>query len=187
MTVLVDHQIKSLCEQGLVNPYDKSLINPSSLDIRLGNNLIVHIKGDGFFTRLWKKLRKREQDIVRPHHKTISISHCTKDNPYILEPNEFVLAETLEYLTVPTNIAIELKLKSSRAREGLSHALAGWVDNGFYGVLTLELKNYSTRKPVFIYPTLRIGQLIIHSTEEPTTPYQGKYSGFNTVMGSLDK
>lgn len=162
MTVLVDYQIKSLCEQGLVNPYDESLINPSSLDIRLGNNLII------------------DDEIT-------DISHHTKDNPYILEPNEFVLAETLEYLTVPANIAIELKLKSSRAREGLSHALAGWVDNGFYGVLTLELKNYSTRKPVFIYPTLRIGQLIIHSTEEPTTPYQGKYSGFNTVMGSLDK
>lgn len=162
MTVLVDYQIKSLCEQGLVNPYDESLINPSSLDIRLGNSLIV------------------DDEIT-------DISHHTRNNPYILEPNEFVLAETLEYLTVPSNIAIELKLKSSRAREGLSHALAGWVDNGFYGVLTLELKNYSTRKPVFIYPTLRIGQLIIHSTEQPTTPYQGKYSGFNTVMGSLDK
>ena len=162
MTVLVDHQIKSLCEQGLVNPYDESLINPSSLDIRLGNNLIID-------------------------DKITDISHHTKNNPYILEPNEFVLAETLEYLTVPSNVAIELKLKSSRAREGLSHALAGWVDNGFHGVLTLELKNYSTRKPVFIYPTLKIGQLIIHPTEEPTTPYKGKYSGFNTVMGSLDK
>lgn len=162
MTVLVDHQIKSLCEQGLVNPYDESLINPSSLDIRLGNNLIID-------------------------NEILDISHHTKENPYVLEPNEFVLAETLEYLTLPTNTAIELKLKSSRAREGLSHALAGWVDNGFYGVLTLELKNYSTRKPVFIYPGLKIGQLIIHSTEEPTTPYKGKYSGFKTVMGSLDK
>jgi len=162
MTVLVDHQIKSLCEKGLVKPYDESLVNPSSLDIRLGNNLIID-------------------------NEIANISHHTKENPYILDANEFVLAETLEYLTVPSNVAIELKLKSSRAREGLSHALAGWVDNGFHGVLTLELKNYSTKKPVFIYPGLRIGQLIIHSTEEPTTPYQGKYSGFTTVMSSLDK
>lgn len=164
--ILVDRQIRELCNNGLVTPFDPELINPSSLDVRLGNNLIIDVEGDS---------------------QIIDISNHRMAEPYWLEPNGFVLAETLEYLRLPWDVAIELKLKSSRAREGLSHALAGWVDNGFHGVLTLELKNYSNKKPVAIYPGLRIGQLIIHRTELPDRPYQGKYSGFTTVVGSLDK
>lgn len=183
--ILVDYQIKELCEKGLVFPYDPRLVNPSSLDIRLGKNIIAHNKGDNYLVRLLKKITG--QEIIEPHEELIDISCCTKENPYWLHPNEFILSETLEYLTLGSNIAAQLKLKSSRAREGLTHALAGWIDNGFYGVLTLEIKNYSTVNKIAIYPGLRIGQLIIHQTETPHTPYQGKYAGFKTVVSSLDK
>ena len=187
--LLVDYQIKSLCEnQNLIEPFDPALVNPSSIDIRLGRNLIVHRKGDSWFKKLLKTLLGLQHTIVEPFEETIDISDCSKDDPYVLEPNQFVLAQTLEYLNLPPNIAVELKLKSSRAREGLSHALAGWVDNGFHGVLTLELKNYSTEKPVYIYPRLRIGQLILHQTDLPNKTYvNGRYAGFKTVQGSLDE
>ena len=184
--ILVDWQIRLLCEnQKLVEPYDPELINPSSLDIRLGNNLIVHVKGDGWFTRLWKKITR--QEIIEPHEEFLDISDRTKEDPYILKPNEFVLAETLEYFNIPANFGVDMKLKSSRAREGLSHALAGWIDNGFHGVLTLELKNYSDCKSISIYPRLRIGQMIFYRSETPEKTYQnGRYAGHKTVLGSLD-
>lgn len=184
--ILVDHEIRNLCEnQNLVTPYNPELINPSSLDIRLGNNLIVHVKGDGYFTRLCKKLTG--QEILEPCEKFLDISNRTKENPYILKPNEFVLAETLEYFNIPANFGVDMKLKSSRAREGLSHALAGWVDNGFHGVLTLELKNYSQYKTIGIYPGLRIGQMIFYRSETPEKTYaNGRYAGHKTVLGSLD-
>jgi dCTP deaminase len=164
--VLVDWQIRKLCEAGLVDPFDPEMINPSSIDIRIGYTAMCDT-GQGF----------RDFDFY----------DFTKDFPYFMQPNECLLVATLESFNVPDNIAIELKLKSSRAREGLSHALAGWVDNGFHGILTLELKNYSTKHPVAIYPGLRIGQLILHETLLPDKTYQsGRYAGHNTVIGSMD-
>jgi deoxycytidine triphosphate deaminase len=38
---LVDWQIKDLCEKGLVKPFDNNLINPSSIDIRIGVSAII--------------------------------------------------------------------------------------------------------------------------------------------------
>lgn len=166
--VLVDWQIKQLCEHGLINPYDPDLVNPSSLDIRIGDSAMVDTE-TGF----------------EPH---VQFDLFNKDKPYVMMPNECILLCTLESFNLPPHIACELKLKSSRAREGLSHALAGWVDNGFHGVLTLELKNYSTKHCVAIYPGMRIGQVILYNTPFPSTTYKnGRYAGHSTVVGSLDK
>jgi deoxycytidine triphosphate deaminase len=67
----------------------------------------------------------------------------------------------------------------------MSHALAGWIDNGFKGVLTLELKNYSRFNKIPIYPTMRVGQLILEKTNTPEKSYSGKYAGHNMVKGYL--
>ncbi|MDP5018842.1 MAG: dCTP deaminase [Dolichospermum sp.] len=186
--ILVDHEIQKLCEaQNLVTPYNPELINPSSLDIRLGNNLIIEVKGDGYFTRFWKKLTGQSHTIIEPSEKFLDISDSTKTNPYILKPKEFVLAETLEYISIPPNMASEFRLKSTKAREGLGHALAVWIDNGFQGVLTLELINYRRFMNLDLYPGLRIGQLFLHQTKTPDNTYKvkGRYAGFKTVVGSL--
>ena len=186
--ILVDHQIRNLCEnQNLVTPYNPDLINPASLDIRLGNNLIIEIKGDGWFIRLCKTLIGQEHKIIEPSELFLDISDRTKENPYILKPKEFVLAETLEYISIPPNMASEFRLKSTKAREGLGHALAVWIDNGFQGVLTLELINYRRFINLKLYPGLRIGQLFLHQTKTPDNTYKvkGRYAGFKTVVGSL--
>lgn len=165
--LLVDWEIKNLCDAGLVTPFDEELINPSSVDVRIGYTALQDTE-TGF----------RDYPQFKKH---------TKDYPYRLMPNECLLVATLENFKLPSNIACELKLKSSRAREGLSHALAGWIDNGFNGVLTLELKNYSQYREIPIYPGLRIGQLIVFDTSQPTKTYEkGRYSGHTTVIPSLD-
>lgn len=164
--ILVDWQIEKLCEEGIISPYEKELINPSSIDIRLGEIILL--------------------DIDKGYEK-VNIKNTSNDNPYYIEPNHFILACTYESFNVPDNIAVELKLKSSRARERLSHSLAGHVDNGFHGVLTLELKNYSSKNPIPIWYKQRIGQAIFHKTAISDKPYQGKYSGFTTPVESLDK
>ena len=41
MTVLADFQIRALCEAGMVTPFDPALINPASLDLRLGDNILI--------------------------------------------------------------------------------------------------------------------------------------------------
>lgn len=166
-SVLVDYQIKALCANGLIYPYNPEHINPTSLDICIGDTSLVETL-DGF--------------------SQYDLAQHTQENPYHLQPGEFILTSVLESVKLPENICADIKLKSSRAREGLGHLLAGWVDSGFHGTLTLELKNYTNHQTIPIYPGLRVAQLILYHTKKPKTSYMhGRYAGYSTVVGSLDK
>lgn len=150
-----------------MSPWDEEMLNPSSLDFRIGYDAQV--------------------ETVRGFELYPGFDKLSRLNPYMLRPNEFLLVSTLESFNLPPHITCEIKLKSSRAREGLSHAMAGWVDNGFHGILTLELKNYSTVHALPIYPGMRVGQLVIFNTDVPTKTYQGgRYAGHDRVLTSLD-
>lgn len=63
------------------------------------------------------------------------------DLAYTLAPNGFGLFSTIEKVRVGANLAAAVAGKSSRAREGLAVEFAGWVDPGFEGQITLEIKN----------------------------------------------
>lgn len=169
---LVDFQIRNLCqlaEAPLVSPFDEALVNPASLDVRLGPNLLI------------ESAEKREL----LHYP---FEWHTEEDPYELRPGQFVLAQTLETFNIPRDIAAEFKLKSSRAREGLDHALAAWCDPGWHGsVLTLELRNNRQLWDVPIWPGMKIGQIIFHRLDAvPLRCYAqtGRYNGDTQVMGS---
>jgi dCTP deaminase len=80
-------------------------------------------------------------------------------------------------------------LKSSRARSGLNHLLAGWCDPGWHGSkLTLELKNERLHHALPLYPGLKIGQMVFHSmSNTPMNSYRdvGHYNNHLTVMPSV--
>ena len=125
MAVLSDWEIRARCEAGsqMVWPFAPELLNPASLDVRLGPNLMIEVMDS--------------EELIQ-----IDISTRTKDDPYLLLPGEFCLAETVEQFDLPNDISAQFVLKSSRAREGFNHLLAGWCDPGWHGSkLTLELKN----------------------------------------------
>lgn len=162
--ILSDQNIRELCLQGLVDPFDEELINPASLDVRLGTRLLIEAA--------------QSPELV-PY---------TMEEPYLLVPGQFVLAETLEIFNLPDSICANFALKSSRAREGLSHALAGFADPGWHGSrLTLELHNIRQLHPVTIWPGMKIGQAIFHKlTQPPLKSYAvtGRYNNDLKVMGS---
>ena len=71
----------------------------------------------------------------------------------------------------------ELRLKSSAARNGLDHALAGWIDPGFDGTLTLELHAH---RPIELQAGKAYVQLVVASClATPARSYQqtGRYVG----------
>jgi len=162
--ILSDQNIRELCLQGLVDPFDEELINPASLDVRLGTRLLIEAA--------------QSPELV-PY---------TMEEPYLLVPGQFVLAETLEIFNLPDSICANFALKSSRAREGLSHALAGFADPGWHGSrLTLELHNIRQLHSVSIWPGMKIGQAIFHKlTQPPLKSYAvtGRYNNDLKVMGS---
>ena len=153
----------------MVAPFDAELLNPASLDLRLGLHLMV-------------------ENICDPELLRIDISDKTADDPFMLQPGEFCLAETLELFNLPDDICSTFLLKSSRAREGYDHALAGFADPGWSNSrLTVELKNNRLHHSLPLYPGLKIGQMVFHRMTPPLRSYRetGHYNNHLTVMPSV--
>jgi dCTP deaminase len=168
MSILPDYEIFCLARKGLVDPFDQEMINPASLDVRLGENILIE---------------QPESPEFVPH----SIAGHTKEEPFMLQPHEFILAETFECFSVPNVVAGQLALKSSRAREGIEHLMAGYVDPGFKGRLTLELQNARSMHAVPLWPGMRIGQIVFHKMSLlPNKDYSvtGRYQGDLQVQAS---
>ena len=167
--ILCDHEILDLCNQGMVEGFDPDLINPASLDVRLGDTLLI------------ESAQSREL-VQYPLHR-----HSETD-PYEMRPAQFLLAPTQEKFNIPDTIAAEFRLKSSRAREGLDQALAVWADPGWRGsVLTLELRNNRQLWPQLLWPGMKIGQMVFHRMSDlPARSYAltGRYNGDLSVMAS---
>lgn len=166
--ILVDFQIRNLCEAGLVTPFDPALVNPASLDVRLGEMILIESAQDG-----WAPL--------------CIAGHC-EASPWPLRPGHFILAETMEVFDMPACIAGQFLLKSSRAREGLQHLLAGWLDPGWHGSrLTMELKNVRQLHPVPLWPGMKIGQIkLLRTDAQPQRSYAetGRYNNDPMVQAS---
>jgi dCTP deaminase len=167
--ILADFQIRALCKAGMVSPFDPALVNPASLDLRLGSNILI-------------------ESTEGPGLVPLSIADYTADDPYRLVPGQFVLAETQETFNLPNHLAGQFVLKSSRAREGLQHLLAGYCDPGWHGSrLTLELKNVRQLHWVGLWPGLKIGQMkFLTMDARPLVPYAvtGRYNADQTVTAS---
>ena len=83
---------------------------------------------------------------------------------FILHPNCFVLAATLEWIRMPRRLAGYVTGKSSWGRRGLVIETAPGVHPGFTGCLTLELANVG-EIPIALQPGMKICQLFIHKVE----------------------
>jgi dCTP deaminase len=98
------------------------------------------------------------------------------------------LGETQEIFNLPNHIAAQFVLKSSRAREGLEHLLAGFCDPGWHGSrLTLELSNARRHHSIPIWPGMKIGQMVFHVIAgEPERTYRetGRYNNDEQVTAS---
>lgn len=166
MATLADHQLRNLCKtRGLVEPYTPDMINPASIDVTLGPTLL---REGGAGEDRWA-----EVDI--------------ENGIYSLAPGEFVLAHTEELIRVPSDLECVFNLKSSRGREGYEHLLAGYIDPGFVGRVTLELCNVNRYHRLPLEHGMRIGQLRFSRLDAtPLRSYAvtGRYCNASTVEES---
>jgi len=86
------------------------------------------------------------------------------ESEYILHPQSFVLATTLEWVRMPYYLAAYIHGKSSWGRRGLIVATASVIHPGFIGCITLELTNLG-EVPIKIRPGIEIAQLCLHETK----------------------
>lgn len=173
--VLSDWTIKEEMAKGriVIEPLDSTCIQPASVDIHLDNKLLVF--------KTWRPpfyidVRQNTDGLSEP----VEIS---EDKPFLLNAGEFVLASTLESITIPNDIVARLEGKSSLGRIGLLiHSTAGYVDPGWHGHLTIELSNVA-KLPVTLYYKMAIGQISFLRLTSPVERLYGsvdlrsKYQG----------
>jgi dCTP deaminase len=161
--VLSDGAIRRMLETGRigVDPFDPSLMQPSSLDVRV----------DRLF-RVFRNSRYPYIDVRQEQEDLTELVEVAGDEAFILHPGEFVLGSTLERVRLPDDLVARLEGKSSLGRLGLLiHSTAGFIDPGWDGHVTLELSNVANL-PITIYPGMKIGQLSFVQLSEPAErPY----------------
>lgn len=91
---------------------------------------------------------------------------------WYLEPGEFALGCTVETVTLPSTLCAQVNGKSSLGRLGLLvHATAGFIDPGFEGQITLELKNIGNHT-ILLHSGMAVAQLVFHRLSSPSQrPY----------------
>ena len=94
---------------------------------------------------------------------------------FVLQPADFALATSLEYICLPSDMMAFVEGKSSLGRAGLLIATATQVAPGFKGCIVLELFNAGT-VPIILRPAMRVAQLVLVSTDMKV-PNDWLYSG----------
>ena len=159
--VLSDRTIRAEIEAGRISidPYDESLVQPSSVDVRVDSKF-----------RVFHNARHPYIDVRKPMEDLTELVEISdREQPFILHPGEFVLGQTLEHVELPDDLVGRLEGKSSLGRLGLLiHSTAGFVDSGFSGRLTLELSNVANL-PITIYQACR-------SASSPSCGWTGRWS-----------
>lgn len=162
-SVLSDGTILSLIRQGIITiePWEIALVQPASVDVRLGNTF-----------RVFHNHRTTAIDLSRPVIDLTERVEIADDEPFVLHPGEFCLGSTLERIELPDNIVARIEGKSSLGRLGLIvHATAGYIDPGWKGPLTLEMTNL-TRVPIMLWARNLIAQLSFMWLDTPALrPY----------------
>jgi dCTP deaminase len=169
LVVLSDRTIKAEIAAGriVIDPYDESLVQPSSVDVRVDRKF-----------RVFHTARRPYIDVREPMDDLTELVEPGEDEAFVLHPGEFVLGQTLERIVLPDDTVARLEGKSSLGRLGLLiHSTAGFVDPCWEGNLTLELSNVANL-PITIYYGMPIGQISFMRMDEPVeNPYGARAVG----------
>ena len=172
MTVLSDGTIRRLVNTYgdpqciTIDPYDEQNVQPASVDLCLDNQFRV------FSTHSLTHIDPFSDENIT------QLVVLKKDERFVLHSGQFVLASTLEVITLPDTLIARVEGKSSLGRLGLQiHSTAGFVDPGFSGHITLELSNVATL-PIELTPGMKVCQLSLMYLDLPAeVPYGSQSIG----------
>ena len=106
-----------------------------------------------------------------------------------MQDQEFIPILTEETIKIPEGCAAMVLLRSSAARAGYEHSLAGWCDPSFEGQLTLELRNNLRHHRLALQAGMRLCQLIVHQLDAQAVNHyglRGNYQGQTGVTASTN-
>jgi dCTP deaminase len=158
-------------------PYDTTAVN-----IRLGPTLsICKSKSPIAFDLRSKGL----PDLLGKIYQPVTMD---KDGGYALKPQQFLLGNTIETLTLPIRegrpvLAARVEGRSSFARCGLLiHFTAPTIHAGFTGTITFEIMNFGLHD-IMLHPEIEIGQLIFERVDGLPRRNDSQFQGQNKATG----
>ncbi len=170
---LVDKEIKELIFDNklqfipLINIEQQ--IGTTSIDIRLGTSFQL------FYPDQYGIIDFTEDIESNPFHELSRRINLDFIEGVTITPGQFLLGHSMEYLKLPNNVCGNLEGRSSFARLGIEiHMTAGFIDPGFEGVITFEIYNAGA-SAVKLYPGMRIGQLRLERSGEPSKIYSDRH------------
>jgi dCTP deaminase len=175
--VLSDRTIREQMLAGRIRiePIDESDIQPSSVDLHLSSKFQV-----------FRNSRYPYIDPTMDQAGLTELVEATVEEPFVLHPGEFVLAGTVERLTLPDDVVARLEGKSSLGRLGLLiHSTAGYIDPGWEGRITLELSNVANL-PIVLTPGMAIGQVSFMFMSTPVDRPYGTPGLRSHYQGQVD-
>lgn len=158
--------LRHIGKEIIIEPFDKSRVNPNSYNLSLANELLVY------------KNNYLDMKTANPTRKII-----IPEDGLLLEPNTLYLGRTNEFTKTDHYVPM-LEGRSSTGRLGLFiHVSAGFGDVGFAGYWTLEM---FCIHPVKIYPNVEICQVYYHDIHGEYDLYDsGKYQNNSGIQPSL--
>jgi len=177
--MLSDISIEERCKstRPMIEDFDIDNLQPASYDVHLGNELTYY---EGLNSIKYR-------GVLDPTvHKAIDclVKEIELVYSYLLLPGKFVIGCTNEKVNIPKDIACRFEGKSSLGRSGLiTHVTAGFIDPGFSGQITLEIKNISDI-PIILRKDMPIGQLSFDFLDQPCrNPYGSNGSHYQNQKG----
>ncbi len=160
--ILSDTDIKRLLDTGelVIEPLHEDTIRENGVDLRFS----------GYIGKVGKKI-VFEPGSTDPDE----VFEEVYVDEYVINPGEFIILSTLEYVKLSESLMGFINLRSSFARLGLILSPT-IVDAGFEGNLTVGL--YSSTLPVKISRGTRFLHLVFGRLgSKSSNPYSGRYRG----------
>lgn len=167
--ILGDRDIQALMHGKHIPVNSLERINPASLNVRIGHTFLIP--------------RRTVFGVTLGDYVEYKRVEVKNGGTFALKPGQFALATTLEEIRLPRGLAAFVQGRSSIGRAGLTVQNAGYIDPGFHGHITLELKN-ETRNVIHILPGYPVAQLVFEEASNVEHPYAGKYTGQVEATGS---
>jgi dCTP deaminase len=170
----------------IIDPFDHTdptddVFNTTAVDLRLGPTITV--------PRKLPAAQRLDQPYDSAYMARNSDQYeASAAQPFSLEPNQFVLAQTMERIALPIKqgrpvYAARVEGKSSRARLGmLVHFTAPTIHSAFDGKVALEIINLS-QNSIQLVAGVYICQLIFEMVSNPPANTTNQFTGQQTPVG----
>ena len=156
--MLVYQELMELVESGIISG-PGLIVGPASIDLTVSDEFLVPVVDDSVARpALGQGPRLRKEFMA-----------------VMLGPGQCCLASTQQAVRFPDDLCAQLFTRSTAGRCFMNHQMAGWIDPGFHGVITLEFKN-DLPIPSKIVAGDRLIQMVVHRVTPSLRPYAGKYN-----------